>query len=111
LNPLQELLALKPLLKPGGTIAFVVPCDSIRYRYNPQDVNYHLFSWSPQNLGNLFTQAGFEVQSVQALVHKWPPGYRHLARLGRPAFNVACRLYGHLARSWFQVSLCARRPE
>lgn len=110
LNPLQELKDLMPLLKPGGRIHLFVPCDSIRYRYDPKDVNYHLFSWSPQNLGNLFVEAGYEVQYARSYIHKWPPGYRHLARLGRPVFNLACRLYGHLNRKWFQTELLGRRP-
>jgi 2-polyprenyl-3-methyl-5-hydroxy-6-metoxy-1,4-benzoquinol methylase len=59
LNPLEELKALSLILKSGGVIHFFVPCDSISYAYNPKDINYHLYSWSPQNLGNLFHEAGF----------------------------------------------------
>jgi 2-polyprenyl-3-methyl-5-hydroxy-6-metoxy-1,4-benzoquinol methylase len=47
LNPLQEIKNLRRLLKTGGTIHFVIPCDSINYEYDPKDINYHLFSWSP----------------------------------------------------------------
>jgi hypothetical protein len=32
LNPLLELKSLLPLLKKGGKMHFVVPCDSINYR-------------------------------------------------------------------------------
>jgi SAM-dependent methyltransferase len=107
LNPLQEIKNLRPLLKEGGTIHFVVPCDSIRYRYNPKDVNYHLFSWSPQNLGNLFHEAGYAVASARPRVHKWPPYYRLLARFGWPLFNLMCLVYGRLERTWFQVEVKA----
>ncbi len=108
LNPLQELKELRALLKDGGRIHFVVPCDSIRYRYNPKDVNYHLFSWSPQNLGNLFTEAGFTVEYARPLIHKWPPGYRQIAKLGRPVFDLVCRVYGRLERTWFQVEVLGK---
>ncbi|MFK7967474.1 MAG: class I SAM-dependent methyltransferase [Burkholderiaceae bacterium] len=111
LNPLQEIKDLRRLLKPGGRVVFIVPCDSLRYRYNPKDIHYHLFSWSPQNCGNLFTEAGFEVHTVKPYIHKWPPLYQHIAKLGKPAFNLACRVYGHLERSWFQVRITATRPE
>lgn len=109
LNPLQELKNLKPLLKTGGIIHFFVPCDSIRYRYNSKDINNHLFSWSPQNLGNLFTEAGFRIEYVRPYVHKWPPFHQSLMKLGWPLFNLLCRIYGHLDRSWFQVEIKARK--
>ncbi|HKB59458.1 MAG TPA: class I SAM-dependent methyltransferase [Gallionellaceae bacterium] len=109
LNPLQELKNLRLLLRVNGIIHFVVPCDSISYRYDPADINYHLFSWSPQNLGNLFTEAGYEVEYAKPYIHKWPPFYRQIAKLGWPVFNLACRLYGRLARNWFQVEVRARK--
>lgn len=109
LNPLQEIINLKRLLKIGGTIHFVVPCDSIHYKYNAKDKNYHLFSWSPQNLGNLFTEAGYQIDYARSYIHKWPPFYRHIAKLGWPVFNLACRIYGTIERSWFQVELRAKR--
>lgn len=109
LNPLQELKNLKPLLKIGGTIHFVVPCDSIKYQYNPKDINYHLFSWSPQNLGNLFNEAGYSVEYVRPYIHKWPPFYSKIAKLGWPIFNLACRIYGRIERSWFQVEIKAKK--
>ncbi len=109
LNPLQELKNLKPLLKSGGILHFIVPCDSIKYQYNPKDINYHLFSWSPQNLGNLFTEAGYKVQYVRPYIHKWPPFYSKIAKLGWPIFNLVCRLYGHIDRSWFQVEIIAKK--
>lgn len=107
LNPLQELKNLKPLLKKGVVIQFFVPCDSINYQYNPKDANYHLFSWSPQNLGNLFNEAGFQIEYSKPYIHKWPPSYRKIAKLGWPVFNIACQIYGRIERSWFQVEVKA----
>jgi len=109
LNPLQELIALRRLLKSGGTIHFIVPCDSIHYQYNPKDKNYHLFSWSPQNLGNLFCEAGYQIEYSKSYIHKWPPFYQQIARLGWPIFNLACLIYGRIERSWFQVELRAKK--
>lgn len=107
-DPLNQLVLLKDKLKKGGKIIFVVPCDSIRFKYDPQDVNYHLYSWSPMNLGNLFVEAGYTVIESKAFIHKWPPKYHLIARLfGKTIFNIGCRLYGHLERSWFQVRVVA----
>lgn len=109
LNPLQELKNLRKILKQNGTIHFYVPCDSIFYKYNAEDINYHLFSWSPQNLGNLFVEAGFKIEYSRPFIHKWPPFYRRIAKLGWPIFNICCRVYGRLERSWFQVEIMAKK--
>ncbi len=104
LRPLDELKALYKKLKQGGKIIFVVPCESIYYKYKPNDVNHHLYSWSPMNLGNIFTEAGFSVIESKAYIHKWPPKYVFIAKLtGRKIFELICRLSGRLRRSWFQV--------
>lgn len=110
LQPLEEVKSLHGKLQPGGKIVFVVPCESIWYAYAPADVNHHLFSWSPMCLGNLFTEAGYRVLESKPYIHKWPPKYRWIARLGgRGVFETACRIYGHLARHWFQVRVVACR--
>jgi SAM-dependent methyltransferase len=109
LQPLEELKSLHRKLQPGGKIIFVVPCESISSRYKPNDINHHLYTWSPMCLGNLFSEAGFSVIESKAYIHKWPPLYRIIATLGRrPIFELACRIYGHLARSSFQVRIVAQ---
>ena len=107
LNPLEEISNVKRLLKPGGKIHFFVPCDSVDYLYDPEDVNYHLFSWSPQNLGNLFHEAGYRIVHAKPYKHKWPPFYRGFARLGWPLFDLLCRIYGRVNRNWVQVEVLA----
>ncbi|PZX13816.1 methyltransferase family protein [Breznakibacter xylanolyticus] len=107
-DPLNQLILLKNKLKAGGKIIFVVPCDSIRFKYDPKDVNYHLYSWSPMNLGNLFTEAGYQVVESKAFIHKWPPRYQLIAKLfGKRMFHLFCRIYGRIERSWFQVRVVA----
>lgn len=109
LNPLDELKALSVLLKKGGAIHFFVPCDSVNYSYNPDDINYHLYSWSPQNLGNLFCEAGFEIVHAKPYIHKWPPYYQYFAKFGWPIFNLICKIYAHFSRSWWQVEVLAKK--
>jgi SAM-dependent methyltransferase len=110
LQPLEELKRLHNKLRPGGKIIFVVPCESISYAYAPNDVNHHLFSWSPMCLGNLFTEAGFSLIESKAYIHKWPPHYKRIARLGgRAGFDLACRVWGRLDRKRFQVRAIAER--
>ena len=106
-NPLQELKDLYPLLKKGGSIHFFVPLDTFRYSYDDKDFNKHLFSWSPQNLGNLFTEAGFPVDYSKPYIHKWPPYYTTLAKLGWPIFNFICKVWGRIDNKWYQVQIRA----
>jgi len=109
-HPLAELRALHKKLRKGGTIVFVVPCESITYAYHPGDVNQHLYSWSPMGAGNLLAQAGFTVLESKPYIHKWPPNYLTIARLGRRAFDICCRLYARWERTWFQVRIVGKRP-
>ncbi len=96
-DPLQQLLGLKDKMKQGGKIIFVVPFDS--YRYKPNNINFHLYSWSPMNLGNLFTETGFRVIESKELIHRWPPFYATIAHVfGRRIFNLSCKLYGFSSR-------------
>tara|TARA_B100000787_G_C16190975_1_gene297474 strand:+ start:1861 stop:2511 length:651 start_codon:yes stop_codon:yes gene_type:complete len=110
LQPLDELKELKKKLKIGGKIIFVVPCESINYSYKPNDINHHLFSWSPMCLGNMFTEAGFSLIESKAYIHKWPPKSKLIAKIGgRILFELACRIYGRIERSWFQVRAVAEK--
>ncbi len=109
-HPLEELKTLYPKLKHGGRIILVVPCESVRYRYIANDINHHLYSWSPMSLGNLFTEAGFVIEESKSYLHKWPKKYRFIARVGgRRLFDICCRIYARIERSWFQVRIVARK--
>jgi len=111
LEPWRELMALRPLLKRGGIIHIVVPCEGIGWKYRADDVNQHVYSWGPQSLGNLVKAAGFEVVVSRPYIHKWPPRIApQVAKLGRPAFNLASRIWGRIDRRWFQIEVIAKRP-
>jgi len=110
LQPLEELKSIYRKLRKSGKIIFVVPCESISCGYKPNDINHHLYSWSPMCLGNLFTEAGFSVIEVKPYIHKWPPQYRVIAKVvGRQLFEIACRIYGRIERSWFQVRVIGKK--
>ncbi|MEM6630823.1 MAG: class I SAM-dependent methyltransferase [Bacteroidota bacterium] len=109
-HPLEELRKLYKKLKVGGKMVFVVPCESISYDYRPNDINYHLYSWSPMCLGNLFTEAGFNVLESKAYKHKWPPNYEKIAKVfNRKIFNLTCKIYARMETSWYQVRVVAQK--
>ena len=110
LQPLDELRELKKKLKVGGKVIFVVPCESISMRYKSDDINHHLYSWSPMCLGNLFVEAGYSLIESKAYIHKWPKSSVLIRRIGgRRLFNLACRIYGRLSRSSFQVRAIGKK--
>jgi SAM-dependent methyltransferase len=110
LSPRDEIVSLLKKLKPGGQIVLVVPSESNRLKWAPGDINNHLFTWNRMTLGNLFTSAGYEVITVQALYQRWPPMFRQVSRFGRRIFALSCRIYGSLRRSTSEVKIVARRP-
>jgi SAM-dependent methyltransferase len=112
-NPLAELRTLVRLVKRGGRMVFVVPCQPGRARFQAKDPDQHLYSWNPQLLGNLFERAGLVVEESHAYVHRWPSKiYRYLPQwMGRTGFEIACRIWGVLTlRRGYQVRIVARRP-
>jgi SAM-dependent methyltransferase len=107
-HPLQELRNLHRSLKHGGIICVVVPLDHKSFSYKPDNVDYHLYSWSPMNLGNLLNCAGFSVIKSKPFVHKWMPGHQAIARrFGWRFFHLAARVYGRIDRRWCQTRAVA----
>jgi len=98
-------------LKPGGLAIFVVPCERYDTKYVQDSIDQHLYTWSPQNLGNLFCYAGFDIVTVRRVIHRWPPKVDAIDRLfGRAFCHAMCRLYGFLRPKLTQVQIVARRP-
>lgn len=110
LHPLAELKELRRVLRPGGRIVFVVPNEGVFRRWDPADVNHHLYTWAPLNLGHLFTEAGFVVDECRPYYHKWPPFHRAVARFGgRRLFDLLSKVWSQIDRRWFQVRIVAHR--
>jgi SAM-dependent methyltransferase len=108
--PLDELKKLYKKLRKNGRIVFIVPCENISFKYKPNDINQHLYSWGPMSIGNLFVLAGFSVIESKPYISKWPPHYIKIAKLGgRKIFDLACWIYGQIRREWFQVKIIAKK--
>ena len=97
---IQALREIKRTLKPGGLLLLVFPIDDWRNqkRYDSNDINHHLNTWTPLLLGNSLKEAGFAVEkhSIELINHAWFPGYHKLYRL--PGFDFACFIYAIVRR-------------
>jgi len=110
LRPYDELRRLRAKVRPGGRLVFVVPHE-IRSRYAHDDINQHLYTWSPASAGNLFGAAGFTVEQVDSIRHAWPPGYVKIRSiLGSRGFHRVARMYGTVYSTRL-VRVVASRPD
>lgn len=106
LNPYYELKQLFRILKPEGKIVICVPCESVLNKYVPNDINHHVFTWSPLCLGNLLGEAGFKVIESKGFISAWPPkSWLYGRLLGHRLFNILCLCYGFLRSNTAQVKV------
>jgi SAM-dependent methyltransferase len=109
-NPANALKECFQMLKPGGKAIIVVPSESHRIKYVPEDINKHIVTFAPINLGNLLTLTGFKVISVKRLFHKWPPGYESIANINWKLFHYISYIYGFYKSSSIQLIAIAEKP-
>src|SRR5262249_53587615 len=94
-TPFDHITALYKKLKKGGKIVLVVPLDDHTYKWKPNDINNHLYSFSPMNMGNLLQAAGFKQIVSVSLMHKWVPHYQKIYKtFGYKTFHRLSWIYG-----------------
>jgi SAM-dependent methyltransferase len=109
-DPLSVIREMRRVVRENGMIAIVVPCHRVDVPYRKIDRDFHLYSWSAANLGNMVKLAGFDISEAKELRHRWPPKWRLINRyFGIRAFHVASRIWAGIDRSTSQV-LCVARP-
>lgn len=104
-SPFALIADMHKKLKVGGTIVIVIPLDSFRYKWKPNDINNHLYSFSPMNLGNLLQGTGFTQIQASPLLHKWVPYFFHVKKyFGLAVFHQLSWFYGtFINKKWVQV--------
>lgn len=107
-SPLSEIIKWKRVLKDLGKVVVVTPFER-DFRYVRNDKNMHLYTWTPQNMVNLFIRAGYEVEECQVIKHTWPKHYRWIAkRLGFNMFHFICRLKSIICMQGYQIRIVAK---
>lgn len=106
-QPYEILRSLHAALRPGGRLVLVTPFER-NSPWRSDDINKHLYTWSPMNLGNLVTAAGFRVETSEIMYHRFPPKAQFARRiLGACLFHMLCLVWGRISRSVVQVRLVA----
>lgn len=74
LNPLQELEGLRRVISERGRLVLVLPLDDWRAQrsWTIPDVNHHLYTWTPQLLANLLSEAGFAPRQIEVWTYTMP---------------------------------------
>lgn len=95
--PIEALSSLSQLLKPEGKLVLIVPIDDWRAqkRFIRNDVDRHLYTWTPRLLGNALVDAGYEVEDVHVFTRQWFPKWNLLiGRIPPALFSLFCILWG-----------------
>jgi 2-polyprenyl-3-methyl-5-hydroxy-6-metoxy-1,4-benzoquinol methylase len=97
-HPIAILRALRSKLVPSGILVLCLPMDDWRTQrvYNPEDLNHHLHTWTPQLLGNSLLEAGFRSDqfSIRILPHALFPGTTATyGKIPGPLFDKLCQVF------------------
>ncbi len=81
-DPYNTLIKLKSKLKINGRLLLVLPIDDWRNekKYVATDINRHLYTWTPQLIGNLLDECGFQVEDIELRFYALVRGTKWLKR-------------------------------
>ena len=97
--PLDILIKIYKVLKQNGKIIFSVPHEDLSYNFLINDINQHLYTWSPMSFGNLIQKAGFEIISVKVTKYIQPPFARQIYNaFGIKGYKFFGRLYREMRK-------------
>ena len=105
-----DVIVSNHALKLGGRMVFCLPVDDWRAQrtYRPDDINHHLYTWSPQLAGNLFSDAGLAVRSVRVIRHAWSPRVWRLFGWNQALFRLVC-FVNSIVKRRYQLLIVAER--
>lgn len=76
-NPLIALHSMRRLLDPNGKLVLLLPLDDWRPEHQRNfhfgDPVFHLYNWTPQNIGNLLIEAGYYPEIVKVITDTMSP--------------------------------------
>ncbi|TCR92760.1 methyltransferase family protein [Rhizobium sp. BK376] len=110
-DPLGMVRLMFSKLRRGGKVVIVTPDESFKIRYREDDPNFHLFTWSPSNIGNLLKRAGFTGISASPIHHRWPRYWWIIGPIvGKRLMNLICIGYGRVMTGISQVRGVGYKP-
>jgi SAM-dependent methyltransferase len=101
-RPFDVIEELALHLRPKGKLVFVVPSETWHQqkKYLPNNINQHVYTWTPLSFGNLFSHAGLQVQRCELLCHTWTPLTQQLyGSIPHSVYHALCRVWGLLTHT------------
>lgn len=105
-NPYDALLEFRRLIKRDGLLLILLPLEDWRASgekvFKPNDIDQHIYTWTPKLMGNLLWQAGFEPLELRIITRTFPGKFTTplSKRLPNPLFVLV---------SWFVALVKHRR--
>jgi SAM-dependent methyltransferase len=114
LGPLATLRSLLLKLKPGGLLLVSLPIDDWRcqQKYDPNEINHHLYTWTPLLLGHLFYEAGFDTGTFSSRIgiNGWFRAFPLCFKLlPRPCAEILLTMWCFL-RKTREITASVRKP-
>lgn len=109
--PIMALKQMKNKLKKNGKLILCLPIDDWRAqkKYDFKNINHHLYTWTPQLLGNCLSEVGFDIKDIKIYTHAWPPNYVRLSKLPQWAFDSICFLTSIIYKRRQLICVAVRR--
>lgn len=107
LEPTRIIKYFYEILKNDGYVVCVVPFEQSHepnFWFDKNDINQHLFNWTPRTLANLFQACGFKIIEATTLSHQFTPDF--INKYQNPAYHFECVNYAK-ANNNLQVRIVA----
>lgn len=109
-SPIKILKQLYNKLKKDGKIIIVVPNHTNNVRFKSNDIDFHFYSFSPANLGNILIYSGFNLISANNLRHTWPPKYLLIEKYFKlSVFHFLSKVFSFLNNKTKQTIAIAKK--
>ena len=110
--PMESLKEIYRVMKQSGRLILCIPIDDWRKEkeFKISEINNHLHTWTPQLIGNLLVESGFDPEklSIRVISHSWFRGTKYFWK-NQVIFDVLCWSHSIITRNGRQIIVVAQK--